>query len=176
MFYTFLSFKKAPLPTVAQLFIASVILSFIYQVFLGAFTSIQVFRPVEAAFASLINFVIIPIVIGVIYALCFDWIRARLSSIGIHLRHPVPNAWDQAFGDRTGCWVIVYLNDGAIVRGEFAGGAHASSTNSERNLYLETTYDYKNGEWVKPDRLSSVLIAPSSISRIEFVEVEKNEQ
>jgi len=172
IFFIFLSFKKAPLPKVSSLFIASVIISFVYKLVLEFFLSFSFNFAVASEVARLVNLVLIPIGLGVLWATSFDSLREKLSKVGFHTRHPIPNAWDQAFANREGCWIIVHLNSGVKIRGSFIGQSLASSTNDERGIYLEHTYMYnvETEEWEEPKRKSSVLVTPSSIEHIEFIE------
>jgi len=167
--YLFFSLQKAPLPNLAFLTISSVIFSFTYQIVLDVLIDLNPFAAAPRSIARLVNLLLIPIFIGSLSAKYAEIMRHFFSKFGFHTRTIIPSAWDKAFSDRAPCWIIVHLEDGTKVRGEFDSLSVASSTPAERDFYINKVYDYVDEEWVASDRENSVLLTASSILYIEFI-------
>ncbi len=88
---------------------------------------------------------------------------------GFTIRHPMPTAWDQKFSDFRTQFVIITLKDGRTIAGWLGEDSVASSETSDRDLFVEKVYRLDNGEFVRGDERSA-LIMGGEISTLEFID------
>jgi hypothetical protein len=89
-------------------------------------------------------------------------------------RHPICNAWDYIFSEKSKCRDGVFLRvrtvDGRWLGGAYMAGSLASAQRSEKSLCIAKAYDFDEHGFVHRevpvDR--SVLVESSAISTVEF--------
>lgn len=87
--------------------------------------------------------------------------------------HPTPKAWDDFFGRREICFVLVHLRNGNIVGGLYAGNSFTSSFPHEEDIYLEEVwYVDENGQFqgAMPNT-KGMLITRDAFDYLELFEV-----
>ena len=71
-----------------------------------------------------------------------------LGKFGVNIVRPIPTSWDYKFSQTDEPeWVLVTLTDGSTVAGYWGGNSFASSTASERDIYIEELYNVMESEW-----------------------------
>ena len=87
--------------------------------------------------------------------------------------HPFPSAWDWRFADCCEEYVLVTLKNGRQFGALCGPDSFLSTDPSERDVYLEKTFDInaRTSKW-KDRGYSPMLIAAGEISTIEFMKVE----
>ena len=70
-----------------------------------------------------------------------DLFRRVLQYCGLNPIHVIPTAWDWKFGNMTEQWVLVTLKDGTRFAGFCGDESFMSSDPSERDIYIQWTYD-----------------------------------
>lgn len=68
-----------------------------------------------------------------------------------------------------GQWVIITLKDGTYFGGFCGGKSFISSEPRERDLYIQQIYDIDDDNKWELREGTSVLIAASQVSRVEFI-------
>ena len=92
----------------------------------------------------------------------------------VHMNNPIPTAWDYFFNKKEPCFVVVTLKSGKTVYGLYSTESFASSENSERDLYIEETYNFNDEkEWKKIPRNKGIYINREEIETIEFYSMEE---
>lgn len=133
----------------------------------------------HAVFWILILFALLivsPFVLGMIAGISTkkEWTRKLLKKIGLNPIHGVPTAWDYVM-DRP-AWVIITLKDNSTIYGFYGENSFASTVPSERDIYVEVTYDFKNDNWIPDDRSAGILIPHSQIKHIEFFNLSNGDE
>ena len=111
-----------------------------------------------------------PIVFGVLLGLNAQkgLLRRGLRWCHLYPVHVMPTAWDWKFGNMRGQWVLAILKDGTRFAGFCGEDSLMSSDPSERDLYIQWTYDVdENNKWSSRGD-TGVLIAAGEIKTIEF--------
>lgn len=93
------------------------------------------------------------------------------SYYGIDVAHHVPTAWDWTFkAKRAPGYVSVTLKDGTRYHGTWTDKSFASSSDKERDLYLDQEWSVdEHGAWTELDPRRSVLICSKEVSAIEII-------
>lgn len=129
----------------------------------------------EPWFVSSVQYVVLPIIIGLIsgYTVKRDIVRGILLRIGLDPNHHIPAGWDYAFSRLKGeTYLIVSLSDGSQVAGYYAGESFASSSKDERDLLIEQVWIIdEKGTWKQPSSSRSILLCGKDIRSVEFVKV-----
>jgi hypothetical protein len=110
-----------------------------------------------------------PILLGAIFgwAAQNDIMYRALRAIGLKMVHMTPTAWEWRFGQSPGEWVAVTLKNGNAYGAKYGSKSFISTEPSERDLYLESTYDIgPDGKWT--ERGFGMLISAGEISTVEF--------
>ena len=94
--------------------------------------------------------------------------RRALQCCGLNLIHVIPTAWDWKFGNMTEQWVLVTLKDGTRFAGFCGGESFMSSDPSERDIYIQWTYDIDDQNNWSSRGENGVLIAAGEVQTIEF--------
>lgn len=102
------------------------------------------------------------------YRFC-DW-------LGLRPAHHVPTAWDYTFPRTTPTYILVHLNDGALVAGVWKEGSFASSTAGDRDLLIAQLWKINEDgtEWSEIDPPRSMLICGGSVRMVEFIKGTRN--
>ncbi len=96
--------------------------------------------------------------------------RKVLSKMGLASIHSIPTAWDYKFYNTNSCvWIQIELKDGKKIAGLYGSESFSSSSQSERDLYIQQAIRIKDGKWEKLDRSDGVLIKGDQIKYIEFI-------
>ncbi|MCY3751448.1 MAG: DUF6338 family protein [Gammaproteobacteria bacterium] len=97
-----------------------------------------------------------------------DLFRRALKYCGLNPIHVIPTAWDWKFGNMTEQWVLVTLKDGTRFAGFCGDESFMSSDPSERDIYIQWTYDIDDQNKWSSRGESGVLIAAAEVQTIEF--------
>ena len=97
-----------------------------------------------------------------------DLFRSVLQYIGLNPIHVIPTAWDWKFGNMTEQWVLVTLKDGTRFAGFCGDESFMSSDPSERDIYIQWTYDIDDQNNWSSRGENGVLIAAGEVQTIEF--------
>lgn len=118
---------------------------------------------------------VIPIIVGITLGASVqnDFARNLIRRLRLNPVHPLGTAWDWSLSKCGECYVLVTLKNDIIYRGYIGGNSFSSSTESERDIYLERLYelDNKNG-WIQREG-RSILITSGEIRSIEFINLEE---
>lgn len=121
---------------------------------------------------ALVSIFVAPIAAGILVGWLVQTgpVDRVLDRIGLGWVDRLPSAWDYA--SRLGpAWVKVYLTDGLIVGGKFAGKSAASINPGSRDLYIEQVYTLdEDGNLIDivPDTLG-MWVSATMIARVEFL-------
>ena len=92
-----------------------------------------------------------------------------------HFNNPIPTAWDYYFNKKEPCFVVITLKTGKTIYGLFSENSFASSEQSERDLYIEKTYNYNDeAEWNEVPRNKGIYLNKEDIETIEFYSMEES--
>lgn len=100
-----------------------------------------------------------------------EWFYRIADYFGLRLAHHIPAAWDYAFSKlNRGTFVWIKLNNGTEYAGKMGRHSFASSSTSERDLYLEEVWQINgDGEpWTRLEPPRSVLLCGKDIQRVEI--------
>lgn len=121
---------------------------------------------------TLLLYVIVPSVLGVAAAYEYQnqWVSKAASRVQLFLSHPVPAAWDFAFSElREGRFILVTLTDGSRIAGFFGSLSFASSSSQERDIYIESTWEFEQDEkWIEVTPKRGMLLCGRDIRSIEM--------
>lgn len=99
------------------------------------------------------------------------------SKLGIKLIEVEPSAWDYKFSSINSEWVIITLKNNQNVAGFMGNKSCASSSASERDIYISEVFTIDSkGEWKQVDRTDGIWINSEEISYIEFFKNERSEK
>lgn len=118
-----------------------------------------------AAISSVITSFFLGVLIGLIKK--FDILRKILNKAHCNISHEVETGWDYQFSKQESCYVVILLNDDTIIRGWLGDKSFVSSSNDERDLFLEQYYDEN---WNIVDGNKGIYIAHNQIKTINFYE------
>lgn len=152
---------------------AYLIISIGYFACISPFFNVDEGLTIPIWLADLLKYVVIPITIGVIYALFYQWqtFYKAAKFLGLHFVHHRPAAWDYAFESLNACYILVTLNDGSRVAGLWQPGSFASSTKDERDLFLTEIFKLvgKKDDWTRLNPPRGILICGKDIRYVEFI-------
>jgi len=118
------------------------------------------------------QFFLLPCIIGSLAVLIDqkEWIYRLSECVGVRLPHHLPAAWDYAFSRiQAGVYVWIKLSDGTEYAGLMGADSFASSSNAERDLYLEEVWTMNEDEpWTLLEPRRGVLLCGRDIVRIEI--------
>lgn len=118
-----------------------------------------------AATSSIITSFVLGVVIGLFKK--FDLLRRILNKFNCNTSHMIETAWDYQFSKQKPSYVIVLLNDDTKIRGWLGVESFVSSSNEERDLFLEQYYDE---DWKIIEGSNGIYIAKDQIKTINFYE------
>jgi hypothetical protein len=127
--------------------------------------------------AWLAQILVAPMVLAIFSAYVFrkGWIQDALTWAGIVPQPQCAQAFDAAFYAHrdVAALVCVTLKDGTLLYGGWDPGSAASSSASERDLFLSTVYLLDDGseEYVQDETCSGILIRGDQIAYVTFGEV-----
>jgi hypothetical protein len=120
-----------------------------------------------------LHYFVVPCIVAALVVL-FDqteYLYRLADKAGVRLAHHIPAAWDYAFSrlDR-GTFVWIKLNSGTEYAGKMGRSSFASSSTSERDLYLEEVWETHGvGEpWTRLEPVRGVLLCGKDIQRVEI--------
>jgi hypothetical protein len=113
-------------------------------------------------------FIIGPIIWPVVLVALFKskWVAARVQI-------PYPTAWDYFFDNREPAFVLVHLNEGALLGGYWGGNSYAGSYPNDGDIYLEAVYSVDDeGKFGEPmPNTRGVLLRKDQYSYVELFSV-----
>ena len=112
-----------------------------------------------------------PALLGILLGLNIrrGWTKFLVNRIGINTIHPINCAWDWRFGNCTECWVILTLKDDTKWYGFIGEGSFISSDATERDIFIESVYDFSVEGQPWTPRNTSVWIANGELQSVEFL-------
>lgn len=124
-----------------------------------------------------LQYVLVPAATGVAagFVVSNDMVGTALRKLHLAPVHHVPTSWDYALSRMQGeNYLLVTLTDGTQVAGFYGQQSFASSSNSERDLLIESVWTV-NGEepWTEADPPRSVLLCGRDIRFIEFIRTDQ---
>lgn len=129
----------------------------------------------EIAAWVLIVIIIGPVLAGSVLAAAIRlrrprWLAVFLDFVGLAHHVSTPDAWQWHFSRRRPHYVRVHLKDQRVVIGYLGSQSFASSDSSNRDLYLERQYAYRDGKAYGPAVPASdgVWISGDEIAFVEF--------
>lgn len=136
------------------------------------FTDVLSNHPIYRSMIWISILFILPMITGILLGISerHQWLEKILRCIGVNLIHGTPTAWDYSFEKiKVPHWMIVTLKDGSKVYGYFGGLSLASSSDSERDIFIEQMYNLDEEErWISLNEGRGVLIIRDQISCVEF--------
>jgi len=98
------------------------------------------------------------------------WLFMWRKFFHVALLDPTATAWDFAFGQRQGCWLIVHLVDGRKIGGKFSIRSFASAFPQKRDIFVEELWslDEKGGFKERIDGSAGLFVRSEEISMVEF--------
>lgn len=122
--------------------------------------------------------IISPITISLII-ICinkYECLRKICEYFKINLIESEPSAWDYKFSNMEAEWIIVTLTDDSTVAGFMGSLSCASSSDNERDLYINEVYEIdENNNWNIVENTDGILIKEQNIKYIEFIKRKENE-
>lgn len=118
-----------------------------------------------AAISSVLTSFIFGVLIGLLKK--FDLLRTLLNKLHCNTSHEIETGWDYQFSKQESCYVVVVLNDETKIRGWLGDKSFISSSNEERDLFLEQYYDEN---WNIVEGNKGIYIAKDQIKTINFYE------
>jgi hypothetical protein len=102
-----------------------------------------------------------------------EYLYKFLRKLKLNPVHPFPTAWDWRFADCPAQFILVTLKNGRQFGALCGQDSFLSTDPSERDVYLERTFDInaRTNKW-KDRGYSPMLIAAGEISTIEFMTAE----
>jgi len=99
-----------------------------------------------------------------------DIVRDFFDKCGLFVLHIIPTAWDYKFSKTINpVSVLITLTDDSQVSGIFGSESFASSSESERDIYLEEMFILDaDSNWRSADSSCGLLIAGENIKLIQF--------
>lgn len=165
------TFLTGRMPTGSEAVLTYVTLSVIYQAALLPFTNLTIDKSLGARLPTIawcgIIFVA-PAIAGALLGLNarHQWLRSVLRRMRLNTVHPVETAWDWRFGRCTECYVLITLKNGIKWAGLLSANSFLSTSPTERDVFLEQVYDWKNQDKWSPTG-SGVWLAGADIQSIE---------
>ena len=121
---------------------------------------------------QVLEYGVAPALLGILVALFRTqrWLDGVSRKLRLPPIHHIPTAWDWVFLQREpGAFVIAMLNNGERYAGPWNNKCFASSSGSERDLYLHEVWDAKADEdWICFEPRRGILICGRDIKSIEF--------
>lgn len=121
---------------------------------------------------QVLHYFLLPCLIGLLaaYEAQGNWLFRIARHFRLNLTHPVPAAWDYAFGElREGTFLLVTLNGGDTVAGLMGKMSFASSSKEERDLLLEEIWVVDpQGVWAQLTPKRSILLCGKDIKHVEI--------
>lgn len=127
---------------------------------------------IQPALWQILHYFLVPCAIGLLaaYEAQRNWLYRIARRFKLYLTHPVPAAWDYAFGElREGTFLFVTLNGGDTVAGLMGGMSFASSSKEERDLLLEEIWEIDaQGVWAQLTPKRGILLCGKDIKHVEI--------
>lgn len=95
----------------------------------------------------------------------FNLLRLFLNKLHCNVSHEVEESWDYVFSKQKSSYVVVLLNDDTEIYGWYGDKSFSSSTNEERDIFIEEVYD-KN--WKLIENCEGLYISKDQIKTINF--------
>ena len=92
-------------------------------------------HPIRYTLAAAAIFLVGPIVWPLILVAIF-----KSKSIAKRIQIPYPTAWDYLFDKREPSFVLIHLNNGALLGGYWGANSYAGSFPNDGDIYLEAVY------------------------------------
>lgn len=113
-----------------------------------------------------------PLLVGLLLAYGHQngWLYKFGDRIGLNFTHHIASAWDYTLSRITeSTFVLVTLDDGAVVAGKTGRGSFASSAREERDIYISEVWEVPESDaWKPANPPRSILLCGKDIRHIEF--------
>lgn len=122
---------------------------------------------------AFLQFFAVPLIIGILFVAIdqTEWFYKFSQKFKLEVGHHIPTAWDWSFKrKRPPSYVTVRLKDGLTLHGVWTDKSFASSSASERDIYLDRAWSVnEQGAWAELDPPRSLLICSKDIISVEFI-------
>jgi len=127
---------------------------------------------IENSLSSIAYYFFGPIIVGIALGIGYQKqiIRSLAQRVGLVTVHSAPSAWDFLFQEtlsRPWTWVVITTKDNEKLYGLFGGGSFASSSEENRDIFIEkladsnfTLLDQDHGLWIKEADIKFLEIIP----------------
>lgn len=129
-------------------------------------------KPLAQAIVWFGTIFIAPMVLAIIVGafIQHDWLSWFFKFIRLRWINLIPTGWDWKFSRTGECYVIVTLQNGAVVPAFYGPASMASSDPNQRDLYLERVYTIESdGPWKPVEGSGGIFIEGSQIAYVEFL-------
>ena len=171
----FFSKKSEQVPLILLRFLTFSCVNYVVWIFIYLLSWDKSFLTNPAFLAVIFPLIIFisPFFLGLIFGVTSQQqlVERGLANLGFRMLSGFPTAWDYKFGRiNEPLWVVITLKDGSRVAGGFGKNSFASTEPSERDLYLESVYQYsEENPWQPITDTSGILIKAEEIRYIEFL-------
>lgn len=165
-------FLSGRMPKPAEGILSYAAITSAYHAFFFPITDYFLSNPAQSllnGFIWLLFIFVMPMLVGLFLGIAIraKWMKSILDKLNVALVHPIGTSWEFRFSDCEECYVMAVLKDGTCWAGLYGQSSFASSTESERDFYLEKVFEIeRDGRWTA--RASSVWLNASEIQSIEF--------
>lgn len=148
---------------------------FYYSIIFVCSGGVEFWRSDSFILRSFIIF-IFPAFIGILFGAAAQYSVGRklLRCIKLNSVHPSPTAWDWKFSRISASWVVVTLKNDTIFRGYLGPESFISSSDKERDIYIQRLYDLGENDVWKPAGEAGdkgLLITSGEVRTIEFIPI-----
>lgn len=151
-----------------------------YALSVPAFGYLEGVRNLPVWLSNGLEYAVVPILIGGLLAISAanDLVGKSIRALGLSPNHHTPAAWDYAFSRLRGeVFLVVTLADGSRVHGRYAQNSFSSSSEHERDLLIEESWDVDDdNQWTLPNDQRAILLCGKDIRAVEFIRTEKTNE
>lgn len=151
-----------------------------YAVSVPAFAYFKDVQNAPVWLANGLEYAVLPVLIGALLAIsaAHDLVGKSIRALGLSPNHHTPAAWDYAFSRLRGeVYLIVTLADGSRVHGRYAEHSFSSSSEHERDLLIEESWDVDDeNQWTLPDDQRAILLCGKDIRAVEIIRTKQNDE
>jgi hypothetical protein len=166
-------FKEGAIPELKDRLIAYAVASTAYYAVAGPLFYVPAGLELPAWLWAFLHYFLVPSAIAIALVV-FDqkeWFYRIADFFGFQLAHHIPAAWDYAFSKlRRGTFIWVKLHTGTEYAGKMGRYSFASSSSTERDLYLEEVWRINDEDepWTLMEPVRGVLLCGKDIQRVEI--------
>lgn len=165
-------FRDGAVPDLKDKVVSYAVASTAYYAIVAPFFYLQWGLALPSWIWATLHYFLVPygIAMGIVYVDQKEWFYRGTNRLGLRLAHHIPAAWDYAFSKLNhGTFIWVKLNNGTEYAGKMGQCSFASSSNAERDIYLEEVWTINDdGPWTLREPVRGVLLCGKDIQRVEI--------